>query len=187
VCVPGPIGEKEGVINNAPNLPGWNSINIKRIINDHFRIPVFCANDANASCVAEKIFGQGKKVSNLCYVTVSTGIGSGIIINNNLVTGINNYAGEIGHMPIDLNGPRCNCGKVGCLEALSSGTAIQAMAVSLVSNKTTWCRRCKITLIMQNRKYKREPTTGRMTGQLFPYIFNRIYDICLGYYICFRN
>ena len=134
VGIPGPIGRKIGVIQKAPNLPGWSGINIKNILEKKFKRPVFCNNDANAACIAERIFGAGKDVRSFIYITISTGIGSGIIINDKILMGANNNAAEFGHIIVDLNGPLCNCGKKGCLEALSSGTAIANMARNIVSN-----------------------------------------------------
>ncbi|MBU1862996.1 MAG: ROK family protein [Candidatus Omnitrophica bacterium] len=133
VNIPGPFGEEEGVILNAPNLKGWQGINIKKILTRHFRCRVICNNDANTAALAEKMFGCGKKVRSLVYVTISTGIGSGIIIDNKLLMGANNNAGELGHTVVDLNGPRCNCGKKGCLEAIASGTAIETIARNVMN------------------------------------------------------
>jgi len=133
VCIPGPIGDDPYIIKNAPNLPGWNGINIGGILKRKFRCPVFCNNDANAACIAEKLFGHGKKVKDFLYVTISTGIGSGVIIDNALVMGASNSAGELGHCVVEPRGPRCNCGKVGCLEVISSGTAIAQFANALKS------------------------------------------------------
>ncbi len=132
VGIPGPVGEKIGIIQDAPNLEGWNGINIKRILESKFKMPVFCNNDANSACIAEKLFGNGMKVKNLIYITISTGIGSGIIIDGKIVMGADNNAGEFGHITVEPNGPKCKCGKRGCLEALSSGTAIANAAYDLL-------------------------------------------------------
>ena len=136
IGIAGPVGNKIGIIQNAPNLSGWNGINIKRILERKFNRPVICNNDANAACIAEKIFGSGRDINSFVYITVSTGIGSGIIIDNKLLMGANNNAAEFGHIVVDLNGPRCNCGKRGCLEALASGTSIANMARYIVSKNS---------------------------------------------------
>jgi len=135
VCIPGPIGDIPHVISRAPNLPGWNGINIDLLLRRHFKVPIFCNNDANAACIAEKLFGHGKNVNTFLYVTISTGIGAGLIINNDLIMGASNSAGELGHCIVEPLGPKCNCGKVGCLEAISSGTAIANIAKDIVSLK----------------------------------------------------
>ena len=108
VGIPGPIGEHIGIIENAPNLPGWNGINIKKILEKKFNRPVFCNNDANAACIAEKLFGKGRNVNSFIYITISTGIGSGIIINDKIIMGSNNNAGEFGHIIVDFNGIDCS-------------------------------------------------------------------------------
>jgi len=87
-------------------------------------VPVYLENDANAAALGEFHFGAGKDVSNMVYMTLSTGIGGGIILNNKLIHGVRDSGGEVGHQTILPDGPLCNCGNRGCLEALSSGTGI---------------------------------------------------------------
>ena len=132
--IPGSVSEQEGVISVSPNLPGWAGIPIKKILEKEFRVPVFLDNDANVACFAEKIFGQGKKHRAFLYVTVSTGIGAGIFVNDAMLHGANGYAGEIGHLVVHPGGRRCNCGKRGCLEAHASGTAIAKIAREYVTS-----------------------------------------------------
>lgn len=134
VGIPGPVGEIDGLIDNAPNIPGWNGLNIKEILESEFKCPVVCNNDANAAALGEYMYGSGKTSSTFVYVTISTGVGSGIVVNDRLLMGANNNAGELGHVLTDFNGPLCNCGKRGCLERLASGTAIGQMANDLVGN-----------------------------------------------------
>lgn len=122
---PGPILYEKGIVMEAPNLPGWKRVNIKQIIAKEFKIPVFVDNDANCAALAEAKFGAGRGVKNFVYMTVSTGVGGGIIINGELYRGAMGAAGEFGHMIIDSKGYRCGCGNVGCLEALASGSAIK--------------------------------------------------------------
>lgn len=87
-------------------------------------MPVYLMNDANAAAFGEYLFGAGRNIPNLIYITVSTGIGGGIIIKGDIYEGVSGAAGEIGHMTIDLNGPKCNCGSNGCLETMASGSAL---------------------------------------------------------------
>ena len=138
VCIPGPVGKDPSIIRNAPNLPGWNGIKICAILQREFKIPVISNNDANAACIAEKVFGHGQDVDDFLYITISTGVGAGLIMNNRLIMGASNSAGELGHCMVEPHGPVCNCGKTGCLEAISSGSAIQRCALDLRDN--TRCR-----------------------------------------------
>ncbi|ACL70354.1 ROK family protein [Halothermothrix orenii] len=134
---PGPLNTQEGIIYLAPNL-GWRNVHIKDILEEETGIPVILENDANAAALGEKWFGAGQDVDNLIYITVSTGIGGGIIINKKIFHGINDGAGEVGHMVIEPGGPVCGCGNRGCFEAVASGTAINKMGREAVKeNKAT--------------------------------------------------
>ncbi|MBN3039407.1 MAG: ROK family protein [Candidatus Omnitrophica bacterium] len=124
----GPLDLKKGILYNPPNMPTWRNVPLKKIFAQSFNLPVALDNDANAAALAEKLFGAGKKVDNLFYYTVSTGIGGGLILNGEIYHGASFDAGEIGHTVIMPGGPKCGCGKRGCLEALASGTAIARMA-----------------------------------------------------------
>jgi glucokinase len=108
----------------SPNLPGWHDIPLRDRIKERFGLDTFLVNDASAAALGEHRLGAGRGTVNLIYITVSTGIGGGIIIDGGLYLGSSGSAGEIGHMTIDANGPDCYCGNKGCLEVLASGTAI---------------------------------------------------------------
>ena len=133
---PGPMDLKKGVLINPANMPAWRNVPLKRIFASSFALPVFVDNDANCAALGEKTFGAGKKVKDLFYYTVSTGIGGGLIINADIYHGASSDAGEIGHSIIVPDGPRCNCGKRGCLEALASGTAIARIARERVTRNS---------------------------------------------------
>lgn len=120
---PGPLDAKKGVIITTPNLP-FNNCNVVDPIKDKFGIPVYLDNDANVAAIGEYMFGAGRGCKNIVYFTVSTGVGGGAVLNGQAYRGNTSNALEIGHMTVDANGPRCNCGNIGCLEAISSGTAI---------------------------------------------------------------
>ncbi len=122
-----------GVITLSPNLPGWRDIPLMAIVHDKYRIDTFLLNDASAAALGEHRFGVGKGTKDLILLTLGTGIGGGIIINGELYNGICGSGGEIGHMTIDVNGPRCPCGNTGCLEVLASGTAISRDAIGRVT------------------------------------------------------
>lgn len=134
VGAPGPLSVKEGIIHQAPNL-GWKDVNLKQLLESELNIPVFVENDANAAALGSKWFGAGRDKQDLVYLTISTGIGSGIIIDNELYHGFSDSAGEVGHMVIDPESDiRCRCGDRGCWEALASGTALGRLGQKAVSS-----------------------------------------------------
>jgi glucokinase len=124
IGAPGPSNPGKGIIFTSPNLPGWENIPISDIIGNIFKKEVYLINDANAAAVAEHRFGAGCNTRNMIYITVSTGIGGGVILDDRLLTGSIGTAAELGHMTINDTGPLCNCGNTGCWEALASGTAL---------------------------------------------------------------
>lgn len=128
IGVPGPVEPWSGIVYSPPNLPGWGEVPIKEHFQNQLKLPVYVGNDANLAALGEHRFGAGAGVSDMVYITVSTGIGGGVIANGKLLLGTHGLAGEIGHMTIDRNGPRCPCGNIGCLEALASGTSIARIA-----------------------------------------------------------
>ncbi|MHC1740028.1 MAG: ROK family protein [Anaerolineaceae bacterium] len=124
VAAPGYLEPKKGIVVSAPNIPGWNNLPLCEILSKKFRVPVYLGNDANLAALGEWKFGAGRGHSNLLYLTISTGIGGGIILENQLINGANGMAGELGHVMAVPDGPMCGCGKPGHLEAVASGTAI---------------------------------------------------------------
>lgn len=124
VGVPGPVDAARGVVPWSPNLEGWKGIRLKEILARRFRVPVYLDNDANAAAFGEKVFGAGKRTRDFVYITVSTGIGGGLVLGNAIHRGASFCGGEVGHMTLVPGGNRCKCGKRGCLEAYASGTAI---------------------------------------------------------------
>src|SRR5450759_1178998 len=128
LAAPGPMDNKTGVIFSPPNLPGWNHVPLRDIFTEQFHIPVFVENDANTAGLGEYMFGAGRGSSNMVYLTISTGIGGGVITDGNILEGCNGTAGELGHMTIDWHGERCSCGNIGCLENIASGTSIARKA-----------------------------------------------------------
>ncbi len=124
IGAPGPVDPKSGYVNNPPNLKGWKKVDLKGIMARKTGKKVVIENDANCAAMAELSFGAGKAFSSFIYVTISTGIGGGIVIDKKLYTGYSGSAGEIGHMTIDMNGPKCPCGRRGHLEGLAAGPAL---------------------------------------------------------------
>ena len=113
---PGTVSTKKATVENPPNLPGWEKVNLGKVLQKEFKINVHVENDANVAAIGEMIFGAGKKIDTFIMVTLGTGVGGGIIFNNKLFKGEFGAAGEIGHMSINYNGPKCNCGSFGCVE-----------------------------------------------------------------------
>jgi glucokinase len=129
---PGPIDAKNGIIVEPANLP-FTNFDIVTPIKDEFKIPVYLDNDANVAAIGEFMFGAGKGTENMVYMTVSTGIGGGAILNGQIYRGRTTNALEIGHTTVEpFSSARCNCGNLGCLEALASGTAIARRAKDAV-------------------------------------------------------
>ncbi|WNF22733.1 ROK family transcriptional regulator [Mesobacillus jeotgali] len=126
VGVPG-IVNKEGSVLLAPNL-GWTNIQLKEDLERIFNVPIIIENEANAGAVGEQQFGAGQDYENILYVSAGIGIGVGIILNKELYQGKSGFSGEMGHMIIELNGKRCNCGSRGCWEAYASENALLEMA-----------------------------------------------------------
>jgi glucokinase len=133
VAAPGPIDVVDGVITDPPNLPGWHNVPLAQILRDRIQMPVFLENDANCGAVGEHRFGAGRGYRDMIYVTISTGIGGGIIIDDQLYAGASGAAGEVGHIGVAVTGPVCGAGHVGCLEAFSSGTAIARRAQEMIA------------------------------------------------------
>ena len=129
----GILDVKNGIITASPSLPGWRDIPLRSILIEKLKTDVHLINDASAAALGEHRFGAGQGLNNLVYLTVSTGIGGGIIIDKELYSGTDGCAGEIGHMIIEADGPKCNCGSFGCLEVLASGTAIAREAQQRVA------------------------------------------------------
>ncbi|MGI6240995.1 MAG: ROK family protein [Candidatus Omnitrophota bacterium] len=124
VGTPGAVNSRKGILPRSPNLPGWTNIPLRGILARRFKLPVYLANDANAAALGELMFGAGKSARHFIYITVSTGVGSGIVIDGKLFEGAGFVAGEFGHVSIVPDGLKCHCGRRGCLEAYASGTAI---------------------------------------------------------------
>ena len=121
---PGPLDPHTGYLLAPPNNPEWHNFPLAPSVEKHFGVPAFLDNDANLAALAEYRFGAGKGHHDVLFFTVSTGIGGGVIIADQLLQGYHGLAAELGHMIVDPNGPPCSCGFNGHLEAFSSGPAI---------------------------------------------------------------
>ena len=128
---PGPLDVKNGVILESANLP-FKNFEIVKSIKETYDLPTYLDNDANVATLGEFKFGAGKGTENMIFITASTGIGGGAVLNGKLFRGATGNALEVGHMTVSTEGPRCGCGNVGCAEALGSGTAIGKRAKEAV-------------------------------------------------------
>ncbi|BCV20653.1 ROK family protein [Moorella sp. Hama-1] len=132
IVVPGVLDVDSGRVVLASNL-NWRDVPISAILEKELNLPLFLENDARAAAWGEKCFGQGRRVEDLLYIAIGTGIGGGLILGGRIYRGHHGNAGEIGHMVIDPEGPLCGCGNRGCWEALASGRAIANRAAALLA------------------------------------------------------
>jgi glucokinase len=133
IGTPGPVVDGKTMF--APNLHGWDApVPVRATLEGELNLPVAVMNDANAACYGEYKHGAGKGSANVVLLTLGTGIGGGIVLDNQLLIGSRGQAAEIGHTTIDLNGPRCGCGNHGCLEAFAGIHAIIARTFQLLQS-----------------------------------------------------
>lgn len=125
IGAPGPVNVRAGLLLSPPNMPGWDRVPLTEYFTNAFRAPVFMNNDANAAALGEYCFGYGNNASPFVFLTHSTGMGGGLIINGMLVQGANDMAGEVGHFVLDPQGPLCPCGLRGCFEAYCGGRSVE--------------------------------------------------------------
>ncbi|HJQ31308.1 MAG TPA: ROK family protein [Pyrinomonadaceae bacterium] len=130
----GPLSRRRGLILSPANLPGWDEFPIVDLISERLRVPVELDNDANAAALAEHEYGAGQGAESMVYMTISTGIGGGVILGGRLIHGVGDAAGEVGHMIVKPEGAPCGCGARGCLETICSGTSIARRAAERLSN-----------------------------------------------------
>ena len=134
VASPGPVDLRTGIALQAPTIAGWFNIPLKALLEERTGLHIELQNDANMAALGEWRFGSGRGCADFAYVTISTGIGGGIIANNALLLGRNGMAGEVGHMTLVPDGPACSCGSQGCWEALASGTALAQFAAEALAS-----------------------------------------------------
>ncbi len=156
VSIGGPLDVLNGIIKSPPNLPGWTNISLKKLLKERFTLPVYVEHDGNAGALAEFYFGAGKGFRNMIFITMGTGFGAGLILNGQLYRGANDCAGEIGHIRIAEDGPRCY-GKAGSLEGFGSGTGIAKLAQMMYP--AIW--NASATVIAIYEQYKAGSTEAR--------------------------
>ncbi|OGN56371.1 MAG: hypothetical protein A3D96_05335 [Chlamydiae bacterium RIFCSPHIGHO2_12_FULL_44_59] len=124
ISSPGPVSVKKGMMLTPPNLPEWHNTKLVEFFEKEFEKPTVMNNDANAAALAEYDFGGSQRTPNLVYLTCSTGMGGGAIVEGKLVQGISDVAAEVGHFVLDIQGPQCPCGQRGCFEEYCGGAAL---------------------------------------------------------------
>ncbi|MGH2493582.1 MAG: ROK family protein [Ktedonobacteraceae bacterium] len=141
--VPGPLDSKRGVVVFSPNL-AWRDVPLAALLSEALGAPVKIEDDARCAALGEARRGGARGAQNAVYITISTGIGGGVIVNGSIYRGSHGCAGEVGHMTLDVNGPPCACGNMGCFESLASGSAIAARARQAVlhGDETLLARFC---------------------------------------------
>lgn len=132
IGAPGPLDPEAGIVVDAPTLSGWQDVPLVAILTERLGLAVKLENDANAAALGEWRFGAGQGTQSMVFITVSTGIGGGVIVDGRLLHGRRGLAGEIGHMAVSDRPERCACGATGCWEALASGTALSREAAQRV-------------------------------------------------------
>jgi len=134
IGVPGPVNTEAGMVVAPPIMPGWDRYPIRTSLENMWGCPVTLNNDAELGALGEWAYGAGRGEKNIAYIKVGSGIGAGLILNQQIYGGTTGAAGEIGHLTIDENGPLCNCGNHGCLEAFAGGHAIASQGQLLVQS-----------------------------------------------------
>ncbi len=132
IAAAGAIDAARGVVVHAPQLAGWADVPLVELFRRQIDVPAVIGNDANLAALSEQRFGAARGVPNVLYITVSTGIGGGVVIDNRLYTGAQGYAGEVGHITVDAHGPYGRSRTPGAVESLASGTALARIATERI-------------------------------------------------------
>ena len=135
ISAPGPLDPWSGTVLTSPNLAGWTNVRIGPRIASALGLPAFLERDTNVAVMGEWRYGAAKEALNAFYITVSTGIGGGIIIDGRPLVGTDGTAGEVGHLVVEIDGPVCGCGGIGHVEAIASGTALAREGKDLLERR----------------------------------------------------
>jgi len=162
LCAPGPLDPWRGVVLNPPNVPCWRDFPLAAQISKRYGRTVALDNDANAAALAETFWGSGRGYRNAFYATIGTGIGTGVVLDEKILHGRTGAAGEGGHMSIDYRGPRCACGKRGCIEALAAGPAIARAAREIAQQRPREAKR-----LLEFAGGHPDAITSEIVGQAF--------------------
>ena len=137
IGVPGPVDYAKGQVHFLPNVPGWKNVPLKKILEKALRVPVFVDNDAKVMGLAECQCGAARTYASALCITLGTGVGGAILLEGNIYRGASNASGEIGHLPVNVAGPACNCGGSACLESYIGNDRILAYAKILFKRPIT--------------------------------------------------
>ena len=116
------------IVASTALIPDWSNVPLRAVVGGKYHVPVYADNDGNCAAAAEKLFGKGREVPNFFCLVLGTGIGGGVCVDGKLLRGTGNFAGELGHVSVDANGPECSCGGRGCVELYASGSGIARWA-----------------------------------------------------------
>ncbi len=152
VGLPGLIDHAAGIVRFLPNIPGWRNVRLRAILAQKTGLPVVVDNDVKLITLAEWKFGAGKGAANMMCITLGTGVGAGLILNNTLYRGEGNAAGELGHMPLNELGPACNCGGWGCFETYVGNRRLTTHANRIMDAKNMTLERMYALAKAGNRK-----------------------------------
>jgi glucokinase len=133
VASPGPLNPKTGTVLYTPNLPGWRDVPFVALLESRIGRKVYLQNDGNCGALGEIEFGSARGVRDLIYFALGTGVGGGVVSDGHLIDGVRGLGAEVGHMVIAMDGPRCSCGSIGCLESFTSGWAIKRDAEAVAT------------------------------------------------------
>ncbi|MGC8976435.1 MAG: ROK family protein [Candidatus Ratteibacteria bacterium] len=178
IGTPGVVDD-EGIVYEAPNLPGWDKINLKKIFEDKFKKKVVVENDVNTIAWGEYLFGAGKGSKTMICITLGTGLGGGIVKDGKLLRGGKYSAVEIGHIPIDYKGPKCKCGNYGCIERFVGRDYIVERAIKGINQG----KKTKIYELVEGKLDKITPKTISEAYKLGDEFAESIWidvGICLG-------
>ena len=128
VSAPGPLDTETGMVLHIPTLPGWENFPLREVLAEELGLPVIVENDGVAAVYGEWKFGAGRGLRHMVFVTVSTGVGGGAVVDGRLLHGRRGMAAHVGHFRMAPEGPRCSCGATGCFEAFAAGTALTRRA-----------------------------------------------------------
>lgn len=170
ICCPGPVNPDIGLIYKLPNIPGWENFNIKKAFNEFFPGKIICVNnDANAATLGEWWVESSGQYSNMLFISIGTGFGGGVIINNKLYHGANGLACEFGHMSINPEGNLCGCGNKGCLEEYVSGRGLVQLANDWIKNNTSSVLNNDISSLTPEIIYKAAIKNDKLAISIFKY------------------
>ena len=172
--LPGPIDNKKGIVHFFPNIPGWKNVALRKILAAKLKLPVFIDNDANMMALAEYRLGAAKGARNAICLTLGTGVGGGLIIEGKIFRGSINAGGEIGHMPVNEKGPKCNCGGVACLETYIGNKVILAKAKKIFGKNITLEETSRFAAKGERRARKLWQDAGECLGVTLSGIVNLI-------------